>query len=220
MCAGSRILAIVLFSLISTEVTEGLSQRAAMLRDFDEGANDEQLMAIRARAVEAVKARDVRQLRTLIADDAVSGFGSNSRPGADALIAQHDLGRKDSAIWDELSVILQFGGGFDTLNRDNFVMPYVAGSRSLQIEVGWCVVMGNVPARAQPRPDAEVVASLMSDLLPMVEARSNAQWTAVRAEENLVAFVPRLLCRSGRDLRAHFGKTATGWKIVAIIGGD
>ena len=45
-------------------------------------------------------------------------------------------------------------------------------------------------------------------------------WKAVRVDAGQVAYVQRQLCRSGHELRVHFGKTKAGWKIVAIIAGD
>ncbi len=217
-----KLIALVLFMwLMGAE--SGLGQRAGTFSLFDDGVDDAPLLELRARAVAAVAARDVRQLRTLIDREATSSFGASSRGGVDELIAYHRLDRKDSPAWTELAIILDFGGGYSGGGRDHFVMPYVAASRYFGIEFGWCVAMGAVQGFSQPRLDAEVITTLQSDLLPIEDTpgtQTSGEWRAVRIDTGRVAFVQSQLCRSGHDLRVHFGRTSAGWKITAIIGGD
>lgn len=196
------------------------SQRAARFELVDEGAGNAELMKVRALAVAAIAARDPKRLAALMTRDvAFAPFGLDSQSGPRALIAHYELDKAESPVWDDLAAIFRSGGRLHA--GPGFEMPFVAGMRQISVEFEWCVAMGVVPVRTGPSLASPEAAVLVGDLVPIVHTRSNAMWRAIRYDaEGSVGFVPRASCRNGHDLRVYIVKTAQGWKISSIIGGD
>lgn len=196
------------------------SQRAARFELVDEGTGNAELMKVRALAVAAIAARDPKRLAALMTRDvAFDPFGPNPRTGPRALIAQYELDKADSPVWDDLAAILRSGGRLHL--GPGFEMPFVAGMPDISVEFEWCVAMGVVSVRTGPSLATPEAAVLVGDLVPIVGTRSNDFWKAIRYDaKGSVGFVPRASCRNGHDLRVYFTKTAQGWKISSIIGGD
>lgn len=195
------------------------TQPAAVVRLMDDAQADLQLWKAIGDARDAVAAKDSRRLSALMAPDVAFGPGPERSP--DRLIAHYGLGQGDSGTWDELAFILRTGGGFGSPARDSLVMPFVAAIQHVAIEPGWCVATDRVSVYAARSTAGEVIGELTGELIPIVAQESTDAWLAVRFDyRGRLGFVERRYCRGSTDLRIHFGKTAQGWRITAIVAGD
>lgn len=196
-----------------------ISQQAAVVSLIDDAHMDPDLWIAIRDARDAVAAKDTLRLSALMSTDVAFGPGPQRSP--DCLIAHYGLGQGDSGTWDELAFILRTGGGFRTPARDSLVMPFVAAIQHVAIEPGWCVATDRVSVYAARSTAGEVIGELTGELIPIVAQESTDAWLAVRFDyRGRLGFVERRYCRGSTDLRIHFGKTAQGWRITAIVAGD
>jgi len=190
----------------------------------DEATRDPALVRVRSAAVQAVKARSFRQLQPHLDPRIQLDFGG----GAGAA----ELGRRlarNPQLWDELAWVLENGGQFQ---QGEFWAPYTFTAKigDLDAYEAGIIVADNVPARAEPRADARIVATLGRRAIRVVDWRhtdktpkpfyNRRDWVKVELEEKETAWIEARFVRAGVDYRAGFKKVRGVWKMNAFIAGD
>lgn len=191
---------------------------------IDEATRDAALVRVRASTVQAVKAKDFKQLQPHLDPRIQLDFGGGSGAA--------EFGRRlarDPKLWDELAWVLENGGQF---KQGEFWAPYTftANIGNLDAYEAGIVVSDNVPARAEPRADARILATLGRRAIRVVDWRhtdktpkpfyNRRDWVKVELEEKQTAWIEARFVRAGVDYRAGFKKVRGAWKMNVFIAGD
>ena len=190
----------------------------------DEATRDPALVRVRTAVIEAVKAKNFKQLEPHLDPRIELDFGGGS--GAT------ELGRRlagNPVLWEELAWVLEHGGQFQ---RGEFCAPYTFTAKIGHIDVfeAGIIVEASVPARAEPRADARIVATLGRRAIRVADWRNSDKmprpfynrrdWVKVEFAEKEFGWIEARFVRSSIDYRAVFKKMRGDWKINAFIAGD
>lgn len=194
----------------------------------DEAARDPALVKVRAALIEAVKKRDARALSLHLHPNLRVSFGAaNGR----ALFLRN-LAR-DPGLWDELAWVLENGGQFA---QGTFAAPYTFSVDHGDIDTfeAGIVVAENVPARAEPKPDAAIVATYSREVVavkkwwpqsfedgkPKPVFHKRTDWVEIETKEKAKAYMEARHVRSVVDYRAIFERRGGVWRVTAFVAGD
>jgi hypothetical protein len=191
---------------------------------IDEATRDAALVRVRASTIQAVKAKDFKLLQPHLDPRIQLDFGGGSGAA--------ELGRRlarDRTQWDELAWVLENGGRFQ---QGEFWAPYTFTAKigNLDVYEAGIIVSDNVPARAEPRADARVVATLGRRAIRVVDWRhsdkvpkpfyNRRDWVKVELEDKATAWIEARFVRANVDYRAGFKKVRGTWKMNAFLAGD
>jgi hypothetical protein len=175
--------------------------------------------------LKAVAAKDFKQLQPHVVPGIQLDFGGGRGVA--------EFGRRlarDAASWDELRWVLEHGGRF--AKDGTFSAPYTHTLEigNLDAFEGAAVVSENVPARAEPRPDAALVATLGREVVKVTDWRrtdktpspfyNRRDWVKVELPDNRAAWVEAKYVRATADFRAGFAKQRGVWKMNYFLAGD
>jgi hypothetical protein len=194
----------------------------------DEAARDPALVKVRAAIIEAAKKRDLKALNPHLHPQIRLDFGG----GAGRARFARNL-QRNPALWDELLWCLENGGKFAD---KTFAAPYtfVVEHGDIDVFEAGVVVAENVPARAEPKADAPVVATYSREVVavknwwpqsPPSEApkpffAKRTDWVEIETKDKKKAYMEGRLVRSVVDYRIVFERHAGAWKISAFVAGD
>lgn len=201
----------------------GATAKAAL--PVDQATRDPALVRVRAAMLQAVAAKDFKQLQPHVDPKIQLDFGGGS--------GLAEFGRRlarDPALWDELRWVLEHGGRFE--KDRSFMAPY-----TFSVDIGkldafeaGVIVSENVPARAQPRADASVIATLGREMVKVTDWRNTGKavrpfynrrdWVKIDLPGKGAAWIEAKHVRASADYRAAFVKTRGVWKMNAFIAGD
>lgn len=181
----------------------------------DEGPSKPGFAAYRARLRTAVERRDIGAL--VEAADPGIRLGFDASGGADTLRKQF---QENSALWDELRVVLANGGRFST--PTSFAAPYVYASWPERFDAFECAAITgrNVRLRSAPRLDAPVVASLSYAIVRPIDRDPRELWVRVQPGDGRTGYVWHAYVRSSIDYRALFNLSDGRWRMTAFVAGD
>jgi len=175
--------------------------------------------------LQALKARNFEKLEALLVDN------SPNKEDTKKLKAALDA---EPALWDELARILRLGGGFASNTNDRMFhapytnindcfhqprqrtdtcdvgdMPADTAEGRKQLRVGY-VVAAKAAARAEPRADAPVVATLSYNVVTVLDwswperGQMRPSWVKIELPNKKVAYLPGADVRSAFDTSVHF----------------
>ena len=195
-----------------------------VVRETDAATRDPALVKVRAAIIAAVKAKDFKQLEPHLDPKIQIVFG-----GANGATAFAEALRTDPVMWDELDWVLAHGG---RLLKGEFWAPYTFQAKVGTIDVydAGFIVADNVPARAEPKPDAAVVATLGHHVVKVTDWRepdkaarpfyNRQDWLPIELPGKRSAWVEARYVRGMGDYRAGFAKIRGVWKLNTFIRGD
>jgi hypothetical protein len=194
-------------------------------RPVDEAKRDAALVKVRDEVLAAVKARDVKAVLAHCSPDVKLGFDGSYG------LAEFEKGlNAEPVVWEEMVWILEHGGQFQEKNL--FAAPY-----TFTIDIGdldpfdaGFVVAPKVQARAAPRAEARVVATLGHEIVSVVDWKrtdttpapfyKREDWLQIKLRAGGTAWVPADVVRSNVDYRIGFERTGKTWKISFFLAGD
>jgi len=170
----------------------------------------------------AIARRDADALVALTAEDVQLDFGG----GAGHAELRERLAAEDGALWNELAEVTPLGCA--AADQARMTMPWhfaqdtgIGGTEAL-------IVTGKeVPLRAAPSGDAEVLARLSWDVVAFDFAREPApngftaiDYRAPAGRETVEGFMQTTSLRSMIDYRIIAMRRNDRWRIVSIVAGD
>ena len=192
------------------------------LPPVDESKQDSQLEVYLGHLRTAVQKRDKEELQKLMAPDILLTFGPPPLNVEEFL----DLTNPNSPVWNDLEIVLQFGGTF--LNQNRFCIPYIFTKFPQKLDgfAHQVTIRPSVIARNAPTKNAPVVATLefaivRTDLgnTRITVGPEGQRWARIYLDGQ-AAYVPEDSLRSPIDIRAGFEKRADGWLMTTFVGGD
>lgn len=219
---------LVLMLMGSAALLPALAARAAALPALpvDQAPRDAALIRVRAAMLKAVAAKDWKQLRPHVDPRIQLDFGG----GAGAALFARRLAARGSPLWDELRWVLEHGGSFQ--KDGSFAAPYVHNLEvgGLDVFESGAIVADKVAARAEPRADAAIVATLGREIVKVTDWRRNdntpqpfyrrTDWVKVELSGKRVAWIEAKHVRATVDYRAGFVKVRGAWKMNFFLAGD
>lgn len=168
----------------------------------------------------AVEARDSDALIALSAEDVFLDFGG----GTGTELLRERLAAEDGYLWDALSQILTLGCASDGAR---ITMPwYFAQDIPIDPYMGAIVMAQDVPLRASPVDDAEVVAQLSWDAVEALEGLRDDErflkvsWMDPGTEELVEGYIEADTLRSIIDYRIGASRRNNRWRITNFVAGD
>ena len=221
----SRRLALILLGSTALGPAFAAHAAAKAALPVDQATRDPALVRVRAAMLQAVAAKDFKQLEPHVDPKIQLDFGGGSGVA--------EFGRRlarDPALWDELRWVLEHGGRFE--KDRSFMAPY-----TFSVDIGkldafeaGVVVSEKVPARAQPRADAPLVATLGRETVRVTDWRNTektvrpfynrSDWVKIELPGKKTAWIEAKHVRASVDFRAGFVKARGVWKMNVFIAGD
>jgi hypothetical protein len=207
-------------ALVGPAAAETVSKSAAPI---DQAPRDPALAKVRADMLAAVKAKDFKRLQPHLDPRIELNFGGGKGAA--------EFGRrlaKDRVLWEELQWVLENGGRLD---GGAFWAPYTfsADTGKLDPFEAGVTVADAVPARAEPRAAAPLVATLGRQSVKVVDwgdavkvrpFYKRRDWVKIELAGGRTAYIEARLVRSTVDYRAGFKKIRGVWKMNVFIAGD
>ncbi len=198
--------------------------KSLRLEPVDEASGNSAFATWRAALLEAVRRRDVEFTVAQAGREIKLSFGGDYGRESFRQALTGEEYWQGEGYWRELQTVLELGGVF--MNDGAFCTPYLAC-----IDVPGCpdcdpfetvfVIGADVVARAEPDPEAPVVANLSWNVLQMdYEAAGAEGWHAVKLPIGRTVYLSNKDSRTAVDYRARFEKTAEGWRMTVFIAGD
>jgi hypothetical protein len=224
LTSGRQLLAVGAVALGMTAAVPAAAKELR-LQQVDQASQDPEFMAWRTALLDAVRRRDVDYVVAQADPNIKLSFGDDY--GADRFreFLTGDGASRGETYWSELQTVLELGGVFMDDNTA-FCTPYLSC-----LDIPGCLdcdpyetvyVMGDkVAARAQPDPNAAVLATLSWNVLRLdYEAESPAGWHPVKLPDGRTAYLTDRESRMSIDYRARIEKTGAGWRMTVFIAGD
>lgn len=194
------------------------------LRPADEAVRHPEFFSFRAQLQAAVARHDTSAVIGALDPGIRLSFGGHG--GLADFRAMWLAPDRIEALWREMGTVLALGGSFQS--PASFVAPYVFSEWPSQGPDAFshvAVIGSNVRVRAEPSPDAPVIARLSYRIVAVgggAPARGPAarEWVAVRLEDGRRGHMSRAYVRSPVDYRMLFSKTARGWVVDSFVAGD
>ena len=224
MARCSRRMFLTLLATTAVLPTAAAQTSGPVVRETDAAARDPALVKVRAAIVAAVKAKDFKQLEPHLDPNILIVFG-----GSNGAAAFAESLRTDPVMWDELDWVLAHGGRF---LEGKFWAPYTYQAKVGSIDVydAGFIVADNVPARAEAKADAAVVATLSHHVVKVTDWRepekaarpfyNRQDWIRIELPAKRSAWVEARYVRGMGDYRAGFAKIRGVWKLNAFVRGD
>ncbi|HEY7608431.1 MAG TPA: hypothetical protein VIF14_04295 [Alphaproteobacteria bacterium] len=195
-----------------------------VVRPSDAARRDPALVKVRAAALAAAKAKDIKQIEPHLDSRILIAFGGENGAAAFA-----KLFAEAPVLWEELAWVLANGGRF---LEGEFWAPYTfqANVGTLDPAETGIVVAAKVPARAEPSADAKLVAMLDHHVVHVTDWRdaekaprpfyNRKDWVRIELPGQRMAWVGARFVRSMDDYRAGFAKKGGVWKLTGFVSGD
>jgi hypothetical protein len=185
----------------------------------DEAVQDPAFFAFRAGLQRAIVERDTASLLAVVHPEIKLSFGGDY--GIDRF--REMLVDPAEGVWVELGTLLALGGRF--YDDSTFAAPYTFTDSPDEADPFEALIAigDSVPVHAAPEEGAEVVALLSFDVVRHeweLESSLPEGWTAVRLEDETVAYVRSRSVRSPIDYRAIFMRREGRWRMTIFIAGD
>lgn len=178
-----------------------------------EGAYEFRLAVARA-----VLARDADALVALASPDIKLDFGG----GEGHAELRRRLSDASWSIWPELEAVLPLGCAVNS--QDGLTLPwYFAQETAAPDPFAAMIVLGeDVPLLAQPRPDAQTVATLSWDVVSLDPELGGelSEYARVSTLNGKAGWVPEERLRSYIDYRLIAERGESGWRIRSFVAGD
>lgn len=169
----------------------------------------------------AIDTRDADALMALVADDVKLDFGG----GTGKAELRQRLAADDGALWDELAQL--FALGCAAKDQTTMTLPwYFAQEIPVDPYMGAIVIGEDVPLRAAPRSDAEVVARLSWQAVEQLPSETagpgNAfvRWKDPASGQEVEGYVASDALRAILDYRLIASRRNDRWRITALVAGD
>jgi hypothetical protein len=199
----------------------------ARFRPVDEAPLEPPLVAVRAAAIESLRARDVERLLDLV-DESVETNDQGQAPKAGIRFVF------DAARADRVIEALSLGGSFtftrgSTEGERQFCAPYVYSAFPSEYprlpnrdDEPWAVIAKDVAVKTRPAPSAAVIAHVGYQLVWVAPAgvlspRDGSSWREIELTGGRAGFVPARTVRSPGDYHVCFANRTGRWKIVAMM---
>ena len=216
---GSLGLSLVALLLATFMARGSLQAQEARVLPVDEAAEDAGFFAFRARLQRAIAERDTVALLAVVDPDIKLSFGG------DYGIARFRemVADPSEQVWTELGTVLALGGRF--YGDSTFAAPYTFTDSPNGVDPFEALIAigDSVPVHAAPGDDADVLATLSFDVLRHAwDSRDPVPdgWTAVRLQDDTIAYVRSRSVRSPIDHRAIFSRRDGRWWMITFIAGD
>lgn len=195
-----------------------------VVRPSDAARRDSALVKVRAAVLAAAKTKDIKQIEPHLDPRVLIVFGGENGAAAFA-----KLMAETPVLWEELDWVLSNGGRF---LEGEFWAPYTfqANVGKLDPTETGIVVAAKVPARAEPRTDAPLVATLDHHAVRVADWRdaekaprpfyNRKDWVKIELPGKRAAWVEARFVRSMGDYRAGFAKKGGVWKLTGFVSGD
>jgi hypothetical protein len=200
---------------------------SAPLRPVDEARQEPALVAARASAIDALRARDLDRFLDLVDED-VETVEKALAPKAGIRVMF------DAKLADQVTAVLSLGGSFtftrgSTEGERQFCAPYVYSAFPSEYprlpnrdDEPWAVIAKDVAVKARPAPSAPVIAHVGYQLVwvapaGVLSARDGSSWHEIELTGGRAGFVPASTVRSPGDYHVCFANRTGRWKIVAMI---
>jgi len=195
---------------------------AGTLMPIDEAGGDPGFEAFRAGLVAAVERRDSAAVLAALDPHIRWSFGDDT--GIEGFRARWFGDDPPADLWEELGEVLSLGGTFagDTM----FVAPYTFSRWPSELDSYSHVVVtaADVPLRAAPLPDAEVLAEVSHAIYLLDSNRQLALsldgWTPVDRGTGTPGFIESRHVRLPLDYRAYFQRRGGEWRMAMFLAGD
>jgi hypothetical protein len=195
------------------------------LQPRDEASQDPSFVVFRTKLHAIVQAKDVRGLRSTLAEDILNNFGGGK--GIDAFNNAWRPDDPQSAVWPVLAGVLKLGGSFKS--RTAFTAPYVSATWPGDLGKFDFVAVTSADAVIRKAPDArsavvrkldhDLLEVIQSDLMPQHEAGPD-NWDEVKDRKGTRGFILVRDVRSPLDFRATFEKRNGRWVIASFMSGE
>lgn len=222
---------ILLSGLMITLLVGHVAAQNRKLYPVDEAAKDRSFKVFRDRLLTAARKKDKEYILSILDPKIELSFGGHS--GVKDFKEMWKIDEPSSQFWDELTTILELGGGFDTIDgQKEFVAPYVTSEWPDDPKLDGfeylAVIRRNVKLRAAPGLDAPVLASLSYDIVKMIRTQGTPEavqkdgfnWLKVITDTGKQGYVADKYIRSPIDYRAYFKKIKGSWRMTVFIAGD
>jgi hypothetical protein len=222
----SRRLALTLLGSAALMPALAMRAQAAPALPVDQASRDPALVRVRAAILKAIAAKDFKQLRPHVAPRIQLDFGG----GAGVAELGKRLAAPGSPLWEELRWVFEHGGRFE--KDGSFSAPYSFSVDIGKIDTfeGAVIVSDNVAARAEPRADARLVATLGREIVKVVDWRrtektpqpfyNRRDWVKLDLPGKGTAWVEAKYVRATTDYRAGLTKMRGVWKMNYFLAGD
>jgi hypothetical protein len=173
--------------------------------------------AFRTALAAAVEARDAEALVALADPDIKLDFGG----GQGTAELRKRLADPDYRLWDELEQVLPLGCAANS--QDVFTLPWYFAQDFGELDsFSGMIVMGeDVPLRAAPRGDAEVLERISWDAVELQGYLGDEDaFVLVADDRGREGYIARANLRSLIDYRLIAERAAGKWAITAFVAGD
>lgn len=219
--AGRRLVRMIAVAALSAVPGAPTAQPARQLLPVDEAARDPSFFAFRAQLLTAVARRDAGAILAVVHPDIKNSLGGDQ--GLDEFKSTWRLDRAESEFWAEFGETLALGGAFQ--GPDGFVAPYTFTRWPNGLDAFEHVVAtsGGVPARAEARDEAAVLATLDFSIVRIGKAGYGGDpqgWQQIALADGRQAYVRVSSVRSPIDYRAYFVRRDGRWRLMMFLAGD
>jgi hypothetical protein len=183
----------------------------------DEAPRDPSLVAFRTHLLQAAEHRDTVALLGVLDPTVRSSFGGDV--GIEDFKAFWKLDEPNSRVWAVLRDVLSHGGGF--MQDGQFCAPYTFAKWPQGAELyDGALIAQDVPIYSRRDSDSPVLTRRSYEVVSILGAEAEPTWYMVLTHDGVEGFVEARSLRSGADWRACCHKTASGWRLTALIAGD
>lgn len=187
------------------------------LSPVDDATKDPSLLAFRKQLIAAVKRKDDRFVKSILAPDVKYALGGGS--GQFEFMQNYQFLRKDSAFWSKFSTAITHGGSLQTDSDGktklfNAPFSFFGNAKESANEQG-VICDPNVAVLARPDASAGKIASSTYDIVQVPSAKPIVEdWMKVIMTDGRTGYVHRsqLILRS--DPFATFKQDKGQWKLT------
>lgn len=213
-------LGLILFIYVLT-IASVQAAPPTVLLPVDKAAQQADFLKFRTQLKGIIAKKDVKALLAIVNKNIHISFGEDN--GIEAFKKTWHLSNpKTSALWKELSTVLNLGGNFT--DKKTFVAPYVFSEWPEALDAfEYIAIIGkDVRIRAAPNLTSAVLAKVSYALLPQIINNNPPPkgWERVKLADGKMGYVTAQYARSSVDYRAFFEKLNGQWQMTAFIAGD
>ncbi|MEM9918253.1 MAG: SH3 domain-containing protein [Bacteroidota bacterium] len=203
---------------------------AGKLFPFDEAVRVSDLVDFRQQLYEATKRKNVEHLLQIIDPQIKCSFGGDSGKEDFVRMWQLDSLAAQSGIWQELEMVLSFGGAFIDPDNKLFIAPYQSVIDDFSDPFSEGVIIGtDVRLREQPSTNSKVLDALSWDKVSIVYENNAKEetigsethyWQKIKTAKGQTGYIWGKYLGYSAGYRAAFEKRGEQWKMVSFLAGD